>query len=261
MEKVKKILAIGNSFSEDGTYYLNSIGHNVGIQTKVVNLYIPGCTLRQHWQNLNSNQALYRYELNGMYDLAKADLVEHLVRLQDVIQGEAWDDIILQQASHESGFVRTYRPYCENIVNYLKTNVPGAKIWLQQTWAYESDSDHEAFKLYQHSQEVMFTKLREAYQTIAAELKLELIPTGSGIQALRQEEPFIYQMGGKSLCRDGYHLSFLAGRFCASLILAQALLKIDPQKVTYEPRSRFEPEGVLTAEENKKIKAVVASIK
>ena len=39
MKKVK-ILAIGNSFSQDATYYLQKIAMSDGIDAKVVNLYI-----------------------------------------------------------------------------------------------------------------------------------------------------------------------------------------------------------------------------
>ena len=37
---MKNILAIGNSFSEDATRYLHQMAEAVGIETKVVNLFI-----------------------------------------------------------------------------------------------------------------------------------------------------------------------------------------------------------------------------
>ena len=43
-----KILAIGNSFSEDATYYLHQILEHSGIENQVVNLYIGGCSLERH---------------------------------------------------------------------------------------------------------------------------------------------------------------------------------------------------------------------
>lgn len=43
-----KILAIGNSFSEDATRYLHQLANAAGIDTKIVNLYIGGCPLERH---------------------------------------------------------------------------------------------------------------------------------------------------------------------------------------------------------------------
>lgn len=45
-----KILAIGNSFSEDAMYYLKNIADADGVEVKAVNLYIGGCNLERHWK-------------------------------------------------------------------------------------------------------------------------------------------------------------------------------------------------------------------
>ena len=57
-----KILAIGNSFSQDATHYLHQIGEADNIELKVVNLYIGGCSLERHWNNIQSEAAEYLYE-------------------------------------------------------------------------------------------------------------------------------------------------------------------------------------------------------
>ena len=51
-EKMKKILAIGNSFSEDAARYLHQTAKAAGVDTKVVNLFIGGCPLERHWKNI-----------------------------------------------------------------------------------------------------------------------------------------------------------------------------------------------------------------
>ncbi len=45
------ILAIGNSFSQDATRYLHAVMQAGGVAGRVVNLYIGGCSLEQHWRN------------------------------------------------------------------------------------------------------------------------------------------------------------------------------------------------------------------
>ena len=44
------VLAIGNSFSQDATHYLHQIAASDNVEMKVVNLYIGGCSLEQHWR-------------------------------------------------------------------------------------------------------------------------------------------------------------------------------------------------------------------
>ena len=50
--EIYKILVIGNSFGEDATHFLHDLALTRGINTKVVNLYIGGCSLERHWRNI-----------------------------------------------------------------------------------------------------------------------------------------------------------------------------------------------------------------
>ena len=63
--KVYKILVIGNSFGEDATHFLHDLALTRGINTKVVNLYIGGCSLERHWRNIENEAKDYEYQLNG----------------------------------------------------------------------------------------------------------------------------------------------------------------------------------------------------
>ncbi len=50
-----KILAIGNSFSQDATRYLQDIAASAGEELFVRNLYIGGCSLEMHSKNIAEN--------------------------------------------------------------------------------------------------------------------------------------------------------------------------------------------------------------
>ena len=50
-----KILAIGNSFSQDATRYLQDIAASAGENLFVRNLYIGGCSLEMHAKNITEN--------------------------------------------------------------------------------------------------------------------------------------------------------------------------------------------------------------
>ena len=99
-----EILSIGNSFSQDAQKYLHRIAETNGERLKCVNLYIGGCSLRQHYLNMLDNAAKYEFEFNG----------EHtglLVSISEALKSDNWDYVTLQQASRESFNFDNYVPY------------------------------------------------------------------------------------------------------------------------------------------------------
>lgn len=233
MAKVK-ILAIGNSFSQDATYYLHEIAKAGGIDTKIVNLYIGGCSVERHWQNIEQDAKLYLYERDGKS-------TEQYVSIKDALVEEEWDFVISQQASHFSGIQESYYPYITNLFNYMKEYAPKAELLLNQTWAYEIDSTHEGFASYNRSQQEMYEKLCCAYKRAANELGVRMIPSGDAVQKVRTKEPFIYEKGGISLCRDGFHMNFLYGRYLVAATWYEVLLKKSILENNYIPKTTLAP--------------------
>lgn len=65
--KVVKILAIGNSFSEDAIEQnLHELADADGVKTIIANLYIPGCSLEHHMKCVNEDLKSYRYRKIGV---------------------------------------------------------------------------------------------------------------------------------------------------------------------------------------------------
>ena len=62
-----KILAIGNSFSEDAMKYLHQIAKGAEFDLTAVNLFIGGCSLERHMETINEGQQVHHREVNGMY--------------------------------------------------------------------------------------------------------------------------------------------------------------------------------------------------
>jgi hypothetical protein len=229
-----KILAIGNSFSEDATYYLHKIAKADGINTKVVNLYIGGCSLETHWQNVEQDAKAYLYERDG-------EATGQYVSIKEALLEEDWDFVICQQASHYSGIQETYYPFITNLFAYIRKYAPKAEHLLHQTWAYEIDSAHDGFASYNHSQQEMHDRLCSAYKRAADELGVTTIPSGDVIQKVRAKEPFIYEKGGRSLCRDGFHLDFLYGRYLAAATWYEFLFKKSILENSYIPETIYAP--------------------
>src|SRR5690606_5528743 len=61
-DAVVRVLAIGNSFSDDALeHYLYGLAKAGGKSVVIGNLYIGGSSLSQHWTNASNNNANYSY--------------------------------------------------------------------------------------------------------------------------------------------------------------------------------------------------------
>ena len=216
---MKKILAIGNSFSEDATRYIHQIAESAGEECLVVNLYIGGCPLWYHADNIVTNKQEYRYERNG-------EITTRLVSISEAMAEEDWDVITIQQASGLSGKIESFTPFADELLAYIRKNKPAAKIYFHQTWAYEIDSDHPQFHFYNNDQKEMFRRIKDSSEMASKLIDAPIIPVGTVIQKLRETSPeFDYQNGGRSLCLDGFHLNFDYGRFTAAAVWFNILAK------------------------------------
>ncbi len=228
-----RILAIGNSFSEDSVYYLHQILSDAGIENQVINLYIGGCPLERHWKNIERNARDYQYQVNGVR-------TDRYVSIQDVLKETTWDVIVTHQSSHDSGWMDTYEPFLGNLIAYLKKQAPGAKLFLNKTWAYEKTSSHEHFGRYNRSQQEMYTRLSRAYAAMAEKYELPLIPSGDLIQKLRETEYF-NDTGKYSICRDGYHMHYLYGRYALGCMWAKAIAGVSLKANGFVPETIYVP--------------------
>lgn len=235
------ILAIGNSFSQDATVYLHDVLLAAGVDATVVNLYIGGCPLERHWANAEQDRAEYQYQRNGR-------IHERHVSIRQALRERPWDYIVLQQVSHDSGWADSYEPFLTLLIDYIRQHCPGAVLCLHQTWAYERDSSHVNFMRYSRDQAVMYRRLTECYRAAAQRHGLLYIPCGDVIQALRSKEPFRYQEGGMSLCRDGYHMHLIYGRYALACTWARTLCGRPDISREYTPVSECDP--TLAADEN-----------
>ncbi len=235
-----KILALGNSFSCDCTEYLYKIALSANISLKVGNLYIGGCSLERHCKNIAENAGEYEYFIN-----ARSQGTSYSVN--DVIRSSDWDIVTIQQASHYSGMIDTYYPYVYYIRDFILREAPNAKIFVNQTWAYEIDSTHGAFPNYNKDQRLMYEKLVYCYDRISNEIGARLIPVGEVIQKLRNTPEFDYKKCKRSLCRDGFHLDLFYGRYAAAAVWFKHLAGGDIYSSSFVPDA-FCKDDVATRE-------------
>lgn len=224
---MKKILAIGNSFSQDATRYLQEIAASAGEELLVRNLYIGGCSLALHAENVRTNAAAYQYE----EETRKLCMIS----IPDALKAEDWDFVTIQQASHDSGMPETYDPHMSFLIDTIKEALPNAKIAFHRTWAYEINSGHNCFVRYNKSQLEMYGAIVAASTYFAAKHGIPVIRTGDFIQVLRGISPFDYKNGGTSLCRDGFHLSLDYGRFAAAVCWFKFFTGRSAEDITFAP--------------------------
>lgn len=205
-----KLLSIGNSFSTDAHRFLHTLAVQNSLELDTANLFIGGCSLKTHWQNVCKDNAYYDYELNGNEAEAK-------ISIKSALESQKWDVITLQQASADSGIYSTYQPYLSSLGAFVREHQPQAKLYFHQTWSYENGSEHPGFLNYERDSSRMFDSIVSASEKAAESIGADLIRTGTVIQYLRENtKVFSYENGGISLCRDTFHLSETYGRYAAA---------------------------------------------
>ena len=224
-----KILAIGNSFSEDAVEYLWDIMHDAGIEEVIIgNLYIGGCSIDTHWDNMSKNSAKYTFYYNdsGKWQKQTSQTVLYALQLED------WDFITVQQVSQDSGKPQTLGNL-QNVLDYVNTNKtnPDAKIYWHMTWAYQFSSSHEGFPYYGNSQMNMYNAIISTYTDHVAKYDMisGAIPTGTAVQNLRTSYL------DDSLNRDGYHMDEDIGRYTVALTWFSFFTGIDARYIDWVP--------------------------
>lgn len=223
-----KILAIGNSFSQDATRYVQYIAKSAGKELFVRNLYIGGCSLERHAQNIKTGEEAYSYEENavGM----------RMISVGEALTLEDWDVVTVQQVSGNSGIAESYEPYITELLDFIKEKAPRAKIVFHRTWAYEKTSTHGSFPKYDCDRDKMLRCIVEASTEIAEKKHgLEIIKSGDAIGKANKMPEFDPEKGGISLYRDGFHLSLDYGRYLAGLVWFKFFTGKDCKNVTYKP--------------------------
>ncbi|MBQ4327104.1 MAG: DUF4886 domain-containing protein [Clostridia bacterium] len=241
-----KILAIGNSFSEDATKYLHQIAKGSEFDLTAVNLFIGGCSLERHMETINEGQRVHHRQVNGIFPGEFCSIKEGL------LSGE-WDVVTIQQVSHKSGLEETYEPYGSQLLEYVTKYAPNAKVYFHRTWAYEIDSMHGQFPNYDCDQQKMYDMIISATDKFCANHNLPIIKAGDVIQALRKTPEFDYAKGGESLCRDGFHMNLIYGRYAVAATWFETLTG----KSIFD--STFVPEGA-DEEKIEVIKKIVHSM-
>lgn len=232
-----RILAIGNSFSVNAVEQnLHAIADRDGYCAIIGNMYIGGCSVERHVENLRSDAKAYSYRKINCYDVKT---VKGGVSLSEALADEQWDVVTFQQASHFSGLQETYEPFLTELINYVAERVPaGTKFCWHQTWAYAKDSGHKQYVNYDKDQAKMYSMIMAASAKACKDHNLTIIPCGTAVQNVRGT--FV---GDKLTISDGFHLNEL-GCYTAACTFYQVLFGQDVVGNTFRPQFVTEEECI-----------------
>ena len=223
----RKILAIGNSFSDDAMEHLAEILVAEGYTDFILgNLYIGGCSMDGHKARIDSGAKDYSFRLNtGSGWKTVTESIQYGLTYTD------WDVVTIQQVSGYSGIPESYGNM-QYIIDYVRATVdPFVKIFFHMTWAYQGNSGHADFPKYNKDQMTMYNAIVDTVQSlVVGNWNIEgYLPSGTAIQNLRTSYL------GDTLTRDTYHLSYDIGRYTAALVWYKQLFGADLTDLTVVP--------------------------
>lgn len=118
-KKRVRLLAIGNSYSDDALAYVPYIIKNMGvdIELQIGILMESSTSLSDHVSNFEGQTAAYSYRLfdslNGIWEDYSSKTI------QWALDNYEWDIISLQQVSSGAFNWSTYQPYLNKLINYI----------------------------------------------------------------------------------------------------------------------------------------------
>jgi len=227
-----KLLAIGNSFTVDGTVYLYDMLTDAGVDNVIVEYaQIGGCNLDTHWDNISNNNSKYSCKL-----YTDKGITGYASSINQEISAEDWDFIVIQQVSHEAGQPEKYENL-DNILSFLDENKTNedAKIFWQMTWAYPTWASGGNFTKYDNDQMTMYNAILDTVNEKILNNKYidGIIPSATTMQNLRTS--YIEGLHNYALNRDSLHASYGFGRYAINLTWMSAITGISPESVDWVP--------------------------
>ena len=213
------VLFIGNSFSIDTSTALPEIFKSLGIRNvNVYVLYKGGCSMKQHYEYYLSKEnvyELYKYSIQGEQKLETA------TNIADVMSRFAYDIVVFQQYSLDSGDYNTYEPYLSKLIQAYNLNRLSARTTFafNETWAYSfTNKNLSKYK----TQFDMWKSICSSVKQMKANTGIDvIIPCGTAVQNARAVESLNID---NDLTRDGLHINLYSGRYLLACTFFESII-------------------------------------
>lgn len=226
------ILLFGHSYGVDSSEYLPSIAVNAGVTNVRVARFIKGnCSLEEHYNYfLADSTGKYSECAPGKTKFRK---IKKTVR--EAVGETRWDYVIFQNSLENEGRYETAQPYLNNLVKFVmdtqkeKFGNEPVLCW-NMFWPISKlleDGSNKTAKYRLSFYDNSSDKMWEAYVKATKELVKDtgikvVIPTGTAVMNARRSS--LNGPDAKELTRDGYHMSYGAGRYLAACTFYQKIL-------------------------------------
>lgn len=206
IEKLK-LLSISNSYGKNALWELPTICKLAGVENvDVAVMYIAGCSLDQHWENIQMDNAAYEVfrNNNGSWTSTQNCTIDSLLAEGD------WDIITTQNSSGLSGRTDGYKNL-NNVVDYIKEKCPDSKLVWHMIWGYQSGSKWLTSGNYNGDEKFMYESIVNCTNDIVIPSgKFDSVaPVGTAIMNARTSKikDSIHQEDGSHLSEDvGYYI-------------------------------------------------------
>lgn len=214
-----RVLAIGNSFTEDFMAHLPELLRLAGADSVMVcKATVPGTSLEYHLGQVTRSDSAYAFQ-ESVGGRPFADAANSPTTLKACVDHADWDIIVLQQLSYLSGDYSTIAPFLTPLVDNLRLGHPRAQIAWHETWAYAKSYSGAVFERYGHSQATMdSTIVRTLRQLLSGGGDVSrVVPCGEALRQARAAEA-----DSLGLTTEGRHLDN-RGRLLAAYTLFESL--------------------------------------
>lgn len=216
-DKSLRILAIGNSFTQDVLTYLGDLAKASGIESTDLKVYIAysGGASLEYYSNLIKTETLpdgfFFQQYHGAEEFCEyatfADIISH-----------DWDIITLQQVSTLANDYNSYQPYLDDLVAFIREKCPNKNVSLgwNLVWGGRPlTTDDPGISNWQKNVEACRQMLLDTdYFSF-------IVPSGAAVQNARA---LGIDNDGHCLTRDDWHLCYGAGRYVAACAWWEAII-------------------------------------
>lgn len=182
-----KLLTVGNSFADNSVTYLSGIAKVAGKKLVLFRANLPAHTLQQHVAYLKAFETDPGNPKGSPYNNPAAPGTK--ISLREALQSKPWDVVTIQQASAWSFIPASYQPHANILIATIRQYAPQAEIMIHETWAYGDDvfPKFNQGKKSTLDQQKMYDGLKAAYQKLAMETGLRILPVGDAFQKARAQ--------------------------------------------------------------------------
>jgi hypothetical protein len=176
--KTVKLLAVGNSFSNNALRYFTNIVTAAGDEAVVAHAMIGGCDFDRHVRHADAYEKDSGDPDGHPYPGKKS--------LQELLKQDQWEYVTIQQVSHKAPKPETFQPGADRLIAYIRKYAPQAEIVVHETWAYRDDYPTGGTKGFVSTDD-MYGKVRASYDAFCKEKGLRMIPSGDAMEAARRD--------------------------------------------------------------------------